>query len=154
MQIAQQCVVSIHYTLSNEEGVELDSSAGGEPLVYLHGAGNIIPGLENALAGHSAGDQIEVTVGPAEGYGEHDPALVQTVPREAFQGVEEVLPGMRFQASDEHGNVQRIVVVAVSDEGVSVDANHPLAGQTLCFAVTVESVRAATPEEIEHGHPH
>lgn len=154
MQIAAHCVVAMHYTLTDSDGNTLDSSAGGDPLVYLHGASNIIPGLEAALDGKTTGDQVEAVVQPADGYGEVDERLVDVVPHEAFQGVDEVQPGMQFQAHDSQGNARRIVVREVSDEGVTVDANHPLAGQVLHFDVTIEGVRAATEEEIAHGHVH
>jgi len=146
--------VSIHYTLTNEEGEELDSSAGQDPLVYLHGAGNIIPGLESALTGGSVGDKLEVTVAPEHGYGAVDPDLIRKVPREAFSGVERVEPGMQFQTQSPTGQVMRVTVKESNDQDVLIDANHPLAGQTLFFSVTVEEVRSATEEELAHGHAH
>ncbi|MBK9130495.1 MAG: peptidylprolyl isomerase [Gammaproteobacteria bacterium] len=154
MQIQDNCVVSIHYTLTNEEGEELDSSAGQDPLVYLHGAGNIIPGLESALTGGSVGDKLEVTVAPEHGYGAVDPDLIRKVPREAFAGVERVEPGMQFQTQSPTGQVMRVTVKESNDQDVLIDANHPLAGQTLFFSVTVEEVRSATEEELAHGHAH
>lgn len=154
MQIQDDCVVSIHYTLTNEAGEELDSSAGQDPLVYLHGAGNIIPGLESALTGGSVGDKLEVTVAPEHGYGEVDPDLIRKVPREAFAGVERVEPGMQFQTQSPSGQVMRVTVKESNDQDVLIDANHPLAGQTLFFSVTVEEVRSATEEELAHGHAH
>jgi FKBP-type peptidyl-prolyl cis-trans isomerase SlyD len=154
MQIQDNCVVSIHYTLTNEEGEELDSSAGQDPLVYLHGAGNIIPGLESALTGGSVGDRLEVTVAPEHGYGAVDPDLIRKVPREAFAGVERVEPGMQFQTQSPTGQVMRVTVKESNDQDVLIDANHPLAGQTLFFSVTVEEVRSATEEELAHGHAH
>lgn len=154
MNITNNCVVTIHYELTNEAGDTLDTSAGGEPLKYLHGARNIIPGLESALEGKAAGDKLQVSVQPADGYGEVAEELIQVVPAEAFSGVEEVKPGMQFQAQNASGQVHNITVRAVSDEGVTIDANHPLAGQVLNFDVSVEDVREATNEEIEHGHVH
>ena len=154
MQIQDDCVVSIHYTLTNGDGEELDSSIGQDPLVYLHGAGNIIPGLESALAGGSAGDKLEVTVAPEDGYGEVDQDLIRKVPREAFAGVERVEPGMQFQTQSPSGQVMRVTVRESNDQEVLIDANHPLAGQTLYFSVTVEEVRSATEEELAHGHAH
>jgi len=154
MQIQDDCVVSIHYTLTNEEGDELDSSVGQDPLVYLHGAGNIIPGLEVALVGGSAGDRLEVTVQPEDGYGEVDPALIRRVPRDAFEGIERVEPGMQFQTQGPNGQVMRVTVKETDDSGVLIDANHPLAGQTLYFSVNIEGVRSATEEELAHGHAH
>jgi FKBP-type peptidyl-prolyl cis-trans isomerase SlyD len=152
--IGENQVVSMHYTLTDDSGKVLDSSDGSEPLNYLHGAGNIIPGLEQALVGQVQGDSLKVTVEPADGYGETDPGLVQVVDRAAFQGVETVDVGMTFEARGPDGHVQRIVVTSVDGDRVTVDANHPLAGQQLHFDVQIIGVRAATPEELEHGHVH
>lgn len=154
MQIDQNSVVSIHYTLTNDEGTVIDSSVNIDPLVYLQGSGNIIPGLENALAGKSAGDKLNVRVAPAEGYGETVPELIQQVPLEMFQGAENIAPGMTFQAQDQSGYMQRVEVTAVNGDMVTIDANHALAGQHLNFDVTIIDVRAATQEEMEHGHVH
>lgn len=152
--IDDKLVVSMHYKLTNANGEVLDSSDGGEPLIYLHGAGNIIPGLEQALVGKSDGDSLQVSVAPAEGYGEPDPALVQVVDRAAFQGVESVDVGMAFEARGPDGQAQRIVVTSIDGDQVTVDGNHPLAGEQLNFDVQVVGVRAASTEEIEHGHVH
>ncbi len=154
MHIAEQSVVSIHYTLTNDAGETLDTSDGREPLVYLHGAQNIIPGLESELTGKSVGDSFDVTIQPEEAYGTVNPELVQTVPHSAFEGVEKVEPGMQFQARGDDGETQVITVTEVADSGVTVDGNHPLAGQVLNFSVRVEEIREATEEEIEHGHVH
>jgi FKBP-type peptidyl-prolyl cis-trans isomerase SlyD len=153
MKIAHEKVVSIHYTLTNSEGTVLDSSSGNQPLAYLHGFGNIIPGLENALEGKVSGDKLSVTVEPEQGYGPRDERLVQAVPRSAFKGVEDIAPGMQFQAQGPQG-ARLVVVTQVGDDEVTVDANHPLAGQTLHFDVEVSEVRDATAEELEHGHVH
>lgn len=153
MNIADQCVVSIHYEVKDEDGVVVDSSAGREPLVYLHGHRNIIPGLESALAGLAAGDDFDVTVAPEEAYGEHQEGLVQSVPKEAFQGVEKVEEGMVFTAQTENGPLQ-VTVTEVADDTVQVDGNHPLAGKALSFTGKVEEVREASAEELEHGHVH
>jgi FKBP-type peptidyl-prolyl cis-trans isomerase SlyD len=154
MQIAPQSVVSMHYTLTDDTGTVIDSSANADPLVYLQGAGNIIPGLENALLGLRAGDKLEVRVSPEEGYGVIIEELVQQVPVEMFQGVENIEPGMTFQAQDQSGYVQRVEVKSVDGGMVTIDANHPLAGQHLNFDVTIVEVRPATEEEIDHGHVH
>lgn len=154
MNIEGKCVVSIHYKLTNDNGEEIDSSAGGDPLTYLHGANNIVPGLEAALDGKSTGDAVQVVIKPEDAYGEVNPALVQNVPLSAFEGVAEVKPGMQFQAQGPQGQVQLITVMEVGEEEVTVDANHPLAGQNLHFDVSVEDVREATEEEIAHGHAH
>lgn len=152
--IGDNAVVSIHYTLSDADGNTLDSSAGAEPLNYLHGAGNIIPGLENALAGKVTGDELNVVIAPADGYGEVVPQLVQVVDRAVFQGVDSIEPGMAFQSQDPQGNVQRVVVTAVEGDEITIDANHPLAGTELHFEVQVVDVRPATDEEVAHGHVH
>lgn len=153
--MAQPRVVTIHYTLTNDEGEQLDSSRveGREPLSYLEGGENIIGGLENALNEKGAGDQVKVSVDPAEGYGEKNDELVQPVPRSAFEGVDAIEPGMQFQAQTP-GGPQIVRVVEVNDETVTIDANHPLAGETLHFDVEVVETRDATDEEQEHGHAH
>jgi FKBP-type peptidyl-prolyl cis-trans isomerase SlyD len=153
MQIAARKVVHIHYTLKNDAGELLDKSPSEEPLGYLHGGGNIIPGLEDALTGKAAGDALSVEVAPGEGYGERDERLVQDVPRGAFEGIDTIEPGMRFQAESEQG-ARVITVVSVSEDVVTVDGNHPLAGETLTFDVEVARVRDATEEELAHGHVH
>jgi FKBP-type peptidyl-prolyl cis-trans isomerase SlyD len=153
MQIADDMAVLIHYKVSNEGGEVLDSSDGDEPLAYIQGQGEIVPGLEQALLGKSAGDRVQITVEPKLGYGEYDEDKVQTVPRNAFEEEADIQPGMRFQAEGEDGDVL-VTVTDVNAEEVTIDANHPLAGQTLNFDVQVVSVRACTPEELEHGHIH
>ena len=154
MQIAENTVVSIHYTLTNDAGETLDSSLErNEPLAYLHGHGNIIPGLEGALSGKSSGDKLDVTVEPTEGYGERHDALIQEVPKEAFQGAEELAPGMQFQAQTEAGP-RLFTITQVDGDQVTVDGNHPLAGERLHFAVEITEVREATKTELEHGHVH
>lgn len=153
MKIAHEKVVSIHYTLTSSDGTVLDSSSGSHPLAYLHGFGNIIPGLESALEGKVTGDKLSVTVEPEQGYGSRDEGLVQAVPRSAFQGVQDIAPGMQFQAQGPQGT-RLVVVTQVAEDVVTVDANHPLAGQTLHFDVEVSEVRDATAEELEHGHVH
>ena len=153
MQIAKNKVVSIDYTLTGTDGETIDSSKGGDPLVYLHGASNIIPGLERALEGKSPGDEIKATIAPEDGYGAKNPQLIQAVPRKQFPGVKEIKPGTRFEAQTSQGP-RVVVVVGVDDENVTVDANHPLAGETLIFDVAVKEVRDATPQELEHGHAH
>jgi FKBP-type peptidyl-prolyl cis-trans isomerase SlyD len=153
MQITKHSVVTIHYTLRDPAGAVLDSSDGGDPLVYMHGVGGLIPGMESAMEGRSAGDDFTVEIAPEEGYGQRDEAMVQAVPRNLFQGVDKIEAGMRFAAQTAEGP-RPVVVVAVSDEEVTIDANHPLAGVTLHFTVQVLEVRQATEEEMEHGHAH
>jgi FKBP-type peptidyl-prolyl cis-trans isomerase SlyD len=152
MQIESRKVVTLQYTLTDEAGDVLDTSEGGEPLVYLHGSGNIIPGLESALAGKDEGESLKVTVAPEDGYGDRDEDLMQTVPKSRF-GDEELEVGMQFQARGPEGPVL-LTVVGVVDDTVTLDANHPLAGKTLSFDVTVLAVRDATLEELTHGHVH
>jgi len=147
-------VVSIHYTLTDADGAVIDSSDGKEPLNYLHGAGNIIPGLEAALTGKLPGDQLEVTVAPEEAYGLHDPQLLQTLPREAFGGIEHIEVGMVFQAQGPNGQVEQVTITVVDGDDITIDGNHALAGKALNFAVTVEAVREATAAELDHGHVH
>lgn len=153
MQIAQNSVVSIAYTLTNDEGQLIDTSEGGAPLVYLHGAQNIIPGLENALVGKQVGDKLKVSVEPTEGYGEYNPDAVQVVPKHMFSGIDTIEAGMQFHAQTDYG-MQVVTVAAVEGDEVTVDGNHPLAGQTLHFDVEVVAVREASKEELEHGHVH
>lgn len=150
MEATRERVVSIEYTLRDESGNVLDSSDGRAPLSYLHGAKRIIPGLERALDGKSPGDEFEVTVSPAEAYGERHPELVQSVPRESFPEGTAPRVGQQVQVQTEIG--PRVVIVAkVEDDAVTLDGNHPLAGQPLSFAVKVVDVRAATPAEIEQS---
>lgn len=153
MVIADQKVVSFHYTLKNDSGEVIDESASDSPLSYIHGTGSIIPGLEKELTGKSVGDKLSVSVAPTEAYGERSETLVQELPKSAFQGVEDIQAGMQFQAQSENGATV-ITVTKVEGEQVTVDGNHPLAGETLNFDVEVESVRDATAEEIDHGHVH
>lgn len=142
MQIAENAEVSIHYTLTNDAGETIDSSEGKEPLTYVHGSGQIIPGLESALEGKTEGDKLQATIEPADAYGERQEELIQPVPREAFEGVDEIEPGMQFQAQSEQG-VQLVTVTSVDETIVTVDANHPLAGETLHFDVEVVGVKEA-----------
>lgn len=151
--IGDNCVVSIHYTLTDDDGTVIDSSSEDQPLVYLHGSNNIIPGLEKELVGKTSGASLKVSVTPDKGYGERSPEAVHVVPRSAFEGVEDIQPGMEFQTEGPQG-VQMIVVTEINDDEITIDANHPLAGQNLHFDVTIEAVRDATPEELDHGHAH
>ncbi|WP_417359939.1 peptidylprolyl isomerase [Gallaecimonas pentaromativorans] len=153
MTISKDKVVTIHYTLKDDAGTVLDTSSGGEPLVYLHGHGNLIPGLESQLDGQTPGAKLEVTVAPEDGYGPYHQELVQEVPRSAFQGVDDIEAGMRFTAQTDAGP-RTVVVRDVTDETVTVDGNHPLAGQFLHFAVEIVELRDAEEEELAHGHVH
>lgn len=150
MEIAAARVASFHYTLTDADGQVIDQSPEGQPLAYFHGAGNIIPGLEKALAGKQAGDTLKVEIAPEEAYGIRNEEMIQTLPREAFQGIDVIEPGMQFQASSSQGPVL-VTVVAVNDQQVTIDGNHPLAGKTLHFDVRVADVREATAEERAEG---
>lgn len=154
MQIAANKAVSIDYTLTNDAGEVLDSSAGGEPLVYLHGAGNIIPGLERELEGKQVGDALKVTIEPEDAYGEFTAELVAVLGRNMFEGVDELEVGMQFHASAPDGGMQIVTITALDGDEVTVDGNHPLAGQRLTFDVKVTAVRDATEDEVAHGHIH
>lgn len=154
MLIANQHVVAIDYTLSNDAGEVIDSSQGTEPLVYLHGAGNIIAGLENALSGKTVGDELDVSIEPEDAYGEYSAELITNVGREMFEGVEELEVGMQFHASAPDGGMQIVTIRDIDGDQVTIDGNHPLAGQQLNFKVKVISVRAASEEELAHGHVH
>ena len=154
MQIANNTAVAIEYTLTNEQGEVLDSSVGSEPLEYLQGAQNIIVGLEKALEGKTAGDELEVNIEPEDAYGEYSPELIATLSRSMFEGVDTLEEGMQFHASAPDGGMQVVTVRDVDGDEVTVDGNHPLAGQVLSFKVKVISVRAATADEIQHGHIH
>jgi len=153
MQIAQNAVAAFHYTLTDDEGQVIDSSAGREPLTYLHGSGHIVPGLERQMEGRAAGDKFTADVVPEEGYGVRHEELMQEVPRAAFQGVEDIQPGMQFQGNGPQGQVN-VTVTKVENDVVFIDANHPLASKTLHFAIEVTDVRGATAEELAHGHVH
>ena len=154
MLIANQHVVAIDYTLSNDAGEVIDSSAGAEPLVYLHGAGNIIAGLEKALLGKAVGDELDVSIEPEEAYGEYSAELITNLGREMFEGVDELEVGMQFHASAPDGGMQIVTIRDIDGDQVTIDGNHPLAGQQLNFKVKVVSIRAASEEELAHGHVH
>ncbi len=153
MQIENNKVVSINYHLTNEDGETLDTSEGREPLLYIQGKNNIIPGLEEELGGKSTGDKLKVVVVPEKGYGNYEEGLLQVVPRESFQGVDNIEVGMQFQVNTPQGP-QIIAVTKIEGDNITVDGNHPLAGQTLTFDVEVMNVREATEEELSHGHVH
>lgn len=153
MQITERTIAAFHYTLTNDQNEVLDSSREREPMTYLHGANSIVAGLEQEMEGKQAGDKFQVDVAPEDGYGERVDALVQSVPRSAFEGIDNVEPGMRFRAETQQGPVT-VTVTEVAEEEVTVDGNHPLAGEKLHFDIEVVSVREATDEEVEHGHAH
>ncbi|MCL2648416.1 MAG: peptidylprolyl isomerase [Phycisphaerales bacterium] len=150
MQVSKNTVVTIDYTLTGPEGNVIDSSRGKQPLAYIHGTGNLIPGLERVLEGKAAGENVKVTIAPAGAYGLRDDKLVQSVPRAAFQGVPEIKVGMQFRSQ----NNAIVTITKIEGENVTVDANHALAGVTLTFDVDIKDVRKASQEELEHGHVH
>lgn len=153
MKITLNTVVEFDYTLTNAGGEVLDTSKGGEPLGYLQGHNNIIPGLEGEMEGKEAGAEFVANIPSKLAYGDHDARMVQEVPREQFQGVDDIQVGMSFQAQSDMGPVS-VLVTALTDSTVTVDGNHPLAGEDLTFDVKIVSVREATTQEIEHGHIH
>lgn len=152
MQIAAQKVVSIEYTLKNDSGAILDSSEGRAPLTYIHGSGAIVPGLEQALEGKSAGDAVDVSLTPDQGYGQRDPRLIQNIPVRKLPD-RKAEAGMTFKVNTPEGP-RLLVVNAVRGDYATVDANHPLAGMNLHFQVKVTDVRDATEQELQHGHVH
>jgi len=152
MQIAQHTVVSIEYTLTNDEGEVLDTSKDTEPLAYIHGLGQIVAGLEAALLGRSVGDAFQIRIAADQAYGERDPELVHTAERAQFGGDDPEI-GMQVQAEGPDG-AETLTIVAIEGDVVTLDANHPLAGIPLTFDVTVVAVRAATKQELTHGHAH
>jgi len=154
MQVAKNRVVLIDYHLTDPQGKVLDSSRGREPLAYLHGGGNIIPGLEEALTGRVKGEALTITVAPAKAYGEKDPSMIQAVSRDAFKGIDKIEAGMQFQTQGPGGQARVVTVTQVDANEVTVDANHPLAGVPLTFDVVIQDVRDASDEEIQHGHVH
>ena len=153
MKISKNSIVSIQYTLTDDKNEILDRSTAQDPLVYLHGTGSLIPGLEQALEGRLAGDKLKVTVQPEEGYGVRSDKMLQNVPRSEFPSDEKIEIGMSFEVDSDEGPTV-LTIVEIKDDEVVVDANHPLAGVTLHFDVEVASVRAATENELSHGHAH
>ena len=154
MTIQLHRAVGFHYILTDDTGTELDNSSGRDPMTYIHGMGMIIPGLEQALEGQVVGASLNVSIAPEDGYGVVDLQMIEEVPRESFRDVDTIEVGMQFEAQTEKGDTVAVTVTAVSDDTVTVDGNHPLAGKTLNFDVSVEEVRDATEEELEHGHVH
>lgn len=154
LMIGDNSVVSIHYTLKDDDGQVMDSSEGKPPLQYLHGKNNLIPGLENELTGKTTGAKFEASIPPEQAYGERRDDFIQVISKEMFQGVENIEPGMTFVAQGEGGAQRQVRVTDVEGDNVTIDANHPMAGMTLHFTVEVTDVREGTPQEIEHGHVH
>jgi FKBP-type peptidyl-prolyl cis-trans isomerase SlyD len=153
VQTGSETVVSFHYTLRDEAGKTLETSLGGQPATYLHGANNIIPGLESAMAGRSAGDTFSATINPKEGYGERDPGKAQRVPIKHLSFAGKLRAGAVVQLSTSEG-MRAVTVVKAGRHTADIDTNHPLAGQTLVFDIEIIEVRAASAEEVSHGHAH
>ena len=153
MFIEKDRVALIHYTLTDDSGQVIDSSAGGDPLAYIHGNGNLVPGLESALDGKAAGEKLIVKVAPADGYGVRDEQLVQRVPKRSLGGVGEIKKGMQFQAQV-GGGIRVFTVVAGVGDMITLDGNHALADKNLNFQIEIVEVRAASQEELDHGHVH
>ncbi|MBN2657037.1 MAG: peptidylprolyl isomerase [Spirochaetales bacterium] len=153
MNIQEKSVVSIHYKLTDDKGEIIDQSE-DQPLAYIHGIGALIPGLEKELLGKGAGDKLQVSVSPEEGYGPYMEELIQKLPRETFEGVDTIEVGMEFHASNEEGETMIVRVEEVADDEITINGNHPLAGMNLNFDVEVVEVREASAEELEHGHVH
>jgi FKBP-type peptidyl-prolyl cis-trans isomerase SlyD len=153
MQVADNMAVSIHYTLTNDDGEVLDSSIGDEALVYLHGGGNIISGLEKAMHGKVAGDKFNIRIAPEDAYGELMEEMIQVISRDMFEGIDNIEVGMQFHA-DVSSGTGVVKVVNIEDDDITIDGNHPLAGLALTFDVEVIDVRPATEEEAAHGHIH
>ena len=153
MFIEANSVVVLHFAVTDDKGEAIDDTRESEPLEFLMGSGYLVPGLEAELEGLKTGDKFDVRIEPEQGYGIYDPELVQEVPAALFEGVEGVEPGMAFSAETDAGH-RTVIVTAVEDDIVVVDANHPFAGRTLQFDGEVISIREATAEELEHGHPH
>lgn len=154
MPITKGKAVLMHYVLKNDGGEVLDSSEGQAPLAYLHGASNIVPGLEKELEGKKKGDKVSAAVAPAEGYGERDQRGVQQVGRDQFPEEAELEPGMQFMAENGDGSQFPFWITEIGDDEVTIDMNHPLAGETLHFDVEIVEVRDASEEELAHGHVH
>lgn len=154
MTVDNDVVVSLDYTLTLDDGTEIDTSRGREPLAYLHGHGQLIPGLERELYGMGVGDTKKVSVSPAEGYGDVDPDAIQVLSHDVFPDDLALEPGMRLQMATPEGHPLEAEVKEVRDDGVVLDFNHPLAGETLNFDVSIADLRPATSEELEHGHAH
>lgn len=154
MQVTRHKVVAIDYRLTDDDGQMIDTSEGAEPLHYLHGEGNIIPGLEDALDGKSIGDQFQISIQPADGYGDRVDELRQVVSRDNFSDIDDLEVGMQFRVPADDNSHLVVTVVGIGGDTVTIDGNHQLAGVTLNFDITIRDVRDATSEEIEHGHAH
>lgn len=153
MKIEKNKVITIDYTLKDDEGTILDTSDGREPLSFIQGLGNIIPGLEKAFEGKNIGDSFSVSIAPDDAYGPYNEQMIFSVPADKFQNKDELKVGMQVQAQTEHGP-QILSVIGIEGDEIKLDGNHPLAGMTLNFDIIINDVREATPEELDHGHVH
>lgn len=151
MKIAKDSVVLFHYALVDRKNKVLDGSRGGEPLPYLHGHSNIVPGLEKAMEGREEGESFKVTLMPSEAYGARDEDLVEIINRDAFDGLPELKVGMHCQVEDDNGELKLVTIVEFNDEEVAVDGNHPYAGKALTFDVEIVEVREASDDELAQG---
>ena len=154
MTVKKDAVVEMHYTLKNDAGDVLDSSAGKDPMPFIQGRGNIIPGLEKALEGMKIGETCDVSVAPEDAYGIHHQEAIQEIPKEALDSIDNIEIGMELQSQDEKGNPFIVHVEKINEKTITINANHPLAGKTLHFNVSIEAIREATKDELEHGHVH
>ena len=154
MIIEANNIVSICYTLTDDDNNVLDQASQDQPLVYLHGAGNIIPGLEEALAGKTSGDKLKTRIDPEHAYGIKQENMVQTMPKDSFHGIEKIEPGMQFHAAGSNGESIVVTVIQVEGDQVTIDGNHPLSGMALTFDVEITDIRKATDEELTHKHVH
>jgi len=154
MTIENQKVVTVHYHLTNAAGQVIESSRGRDPLTYLHGTGTLLASLERALTGLDVGATTTVELAPAEAYGEHDATKMETLPRSAFAQVPHLAVGMHLEGQDAHGQTFTVRVLEIREDTVVIDANHPLAGETLTFAIEVLAIREATTDELTHSHVH
>jgi FKBP-type peptidyl-prolyl cis-trans isomerase SlyD len=153
VKIENNTVVTVDYVLTNDQQEELYSSENDESIIYLHGGGELLDGLEQALDGKAIGEQFSVTLQPAEAYGDEQPDLIQTMHMDEFSGVE-ISEGMELEGEDPDGNFRLLRIQKVENDHVSVNMNHPLAGMVLHFALDIKDVRPATEEELAHGHAH
>ncbi len=153
MQISKNSVVTLNYTLKNDQGETLDESKDNS-FLYLHGAGGIIPGLEGELEGKAAGETFSAHIKPEEGYGIRDDSMVQVVPRDMFDKEHPIEEGIQFHAESPEGDMLTVTVTKIEGDEITVDGNHPLAGIALNFDIKIADVREASAEEIEHGHVH
>ena len=154
MTVKKDAVVEMHYTLKNDAGDVIDSSVGKQPMPFMHGRGHIISGLEKAVEGMKVGESCDVSLAPADAYGAYDEAAIQEIPMEALKGIDKLEVGMDLQSQDQQGSPVTVRVLKINKESITINANHPLAGETLHFNLSIESIREATEEELSHGHVH